>query len=339
MLAPHSRLESITEAPKGHSWLARIVGMICVHLTGVVVVGGALALLLIGFDHIRWIVAMHQSWGEPSMFVQELMIHGVLSAFLWLLCYLTISAVGGEPGLRQPALRKARGTAITETLIVLPILLLLLLGTAQLAVNNLAMMLINYGTSQAARTVWVWQPEVNPLNEAEETRMGVDQRRVEEMARLQVAAAMTPVAPSVFAANREFDSQQFAQMRAIFLASQLTTASEDSGASVIGDARDLDTFEAADRLTFRNALDGATFPRRTVQKFTSAYNATEIEIVDEDPNIGIEVTYMHQITFPLMGPVFGETTTVGHASGWYLDLVRTANYRAQRPPNARLPRQ
>lgn len=271
------------------------------------------------------------------MFTSQLMIHGALSAFIWSLCYLIGWDVGQRRRAPQPAVRKARGTAITETLIVLPVLMLLLLGTAQLAVNNIGMMLINYGTSQAARTVWVWQPEVEPLGE-EESRMGVDQRRVKEMARLQVAAAMTPVAPAAFAANRDIDSDQFVRMRAIFLASQLQTPPEDSGASVIGSARDLDSFETADNLTLRNALDGASFPRRTVQKFTSAYDATDIEVVEDGQDVTVEVTYMHQLTFPLMGPVFGESSTVGHASGYYLELARNATYRAQRPPNAQPPR-
>ena len=316
-----------------------MIAQACIHLTGWLVMTVAIAWLAMGLDHIRWIVSIHQSWGTSSMFVEELAFHLVLSALLWGIGYLVVVGMARDRRHRR-GLARARGTALTETLIVMPVLLLLILGTAQLAVNNIAGMLINYGTSQAARTAWVWHPEVEPIGGGE-GRMGVDDEWVEEMATLRIAAAMTPVAPAVFASERGITSDQFEQMRAIFLAGQLPQPRTDAGGDVLNDATRLDAFNAADELSFKNALDGGSFAQRTVRKFTSAYEATDVTVVEEtlgdEPYIGVEVEYMHQITFPLVGRVFGESATVGQTRSRFLRMEREMTYRAQRPPNAELP--
>lgn len=310
------------------------------HLTGVVVVAAVVAWLALGLGHMRWLASVHQSVGDVSLYARELAVHMGLSALLWALVFGVWRGGMHARKRRRRGVVRARGTAITETLIVMPVLLLLILGIAQLAVNNLAGMLLNYGTNQAARTVWVWQPEVMPLD-GQRGRMGVDDEHVEEMARLQVAAAMTPVAPSEFSARRDMETEQFERMRALFLANQDRTPSADSGGQALNRAMELDAFEVADDLSFVRAMDGSSFPRRTVRKLTSAYEATEVEVIDESTEVGVEVTYWHQITFPLVGPIFGEPRSVGasQAPGRYLKMERDAMYFAQVPPNATIPNQ
>lgn len=335
------RQQTNCSARQTRSGLARqavVVGHLCVHLTGIAIVAAALAWMAIGLDHIRWMASVHQISGETSYFLSEVVVHGLLSAATWTLIYLTFSAVmdGRSDGRR--VLKKARGTVITETIIILPVLLILILGLSQLVINNLAGMLLNYGSSQAARTVWVWSPETEPIEGGPGPRMGVDDERVQEMARLQVAAAMTPVAPSVFASRREIDSPEFEQMRAILLASQIPGAPNDAGNIALDRAQGFDDFEAADSLTFVNALDGSNYAARTVRKFSSAYNAVELEVVREDGQVGVEMTYFHQITFPLVGAIFGETGSVEGARGYFMPLRRQIFYSAQVPPNATMPR-
>ena len=332
----------MTDRPTITTDCSRIGALALLHLTGVATTTVTLAWLALGTDHIRWLLAAHRAVGDASMVAPQLALHLGLSAFLWALGYLIFSGVARR---ERPArgLRRARGTVLTETLIVMPVLLLLILGTAQLSVNNIAGMLINYGTSQAARTAWVWQPEIDPIGGEGEGRMGVDQDWVEEMATLRIAAAMTPVAPSMFASQRDIASDEFEQMRAIFLATQLRHAPIDAGDTVLGDAQALDAFEEAQDLLFKNALDGGTFPRRTVRKFTSAYEATEVTIIDQEIDggrfVGVEVEYMHQITFPLVGGVFGQSAQVGQTRSRFLSMQREMTYRAQRSPNAQLPPQ
>ncbi len=310
-----------------------------VHATGICVVAVCVAWLAIGMGHIRWVISAQQVLGESALYARELGIHLGLSALLWFMCFATWRGIfsGVARGRRQVV--RARGTAITETLIVMPVLLLIILGIAQLAVNNLAGMLLNYGTHQAARAAWVWQPEVAPLDGGP-GRMGVDDAYVEEMARLQVAGAMTPVAPSAFAGGRELDTEEAKMARALFLANQNRRPPfRDSGAHAMYLAEDLDVFEVADNLSFARALDGSSYTRRSVRKFTSAYQAAQVEVVDQGTEVGVEVTYWHQITFPLVGPVFGESRSVGGAPGHYMKMEREVFFIAQVPPNAKTPEQ
>ncbi len=312
-----------------------------IHTTGITVVAVCVAWLAIGFGHLRWVISAQQVLGDSGLYLRELWTHLGLSALMWGGLYAVGRGVLKGGGRRSTRLVRARGTAITETLVVMPVLLLLILGLAQLAVNNLAGMLLNYGTHQAARTAWVWQPEVSPLDGVQ-GRMGVDDDHVQEMARLQLAAAMTPVAPSAFAGSRQLESDQFQQMRAVFLANQNQMPPfQDSGADAIYLAEDLDVFEVADDLSFARAMDGSTYTQRSVRKFTSAYEAAEVEVIDQDTDVGVEVTYWHQITFPLVGPVFGEQRSVGanSAPGHYMRMERDALFLAQVPPNASLPSQ
>lgn len=332
--AKDSQIETLPEG-----W-AHLGGAVVMHVTGLVAVAVCVAWLALGSGHVRWVISAQQAFGEPGLYARELGVHLGLSALLW-----TIAFTAGRGMVRSVDRGRrvvmARGTAITETLIVMPVLLLLILGIAQLAVNNLAGMLLNYGTHQAARTAWVWQPEVAPIDGGP-GRMGVDEGRVEEMARLQLAAAMTPVAPSAFAGQRDTGSEEFEKLRAAFLANQHRTPPfQDSGAQAMDLAGDLDVFDVADNLTFARALDGSTYTERTVRKFSSAYEAAEVDIVDQDTEVGVEVTYSHQITFPLVGPIFGASGTAGEsqAPGYYLEMEREAFFMAQVPPNAELPGQ
>ena len=317
------------------------LGQSCLHATGTAAVAVVTALLLLGTGHLQWLAGAHRNQGDLAMLLEPLAVHLGLSGVLWTVVALTLGGLLRRR--RQPArhLRPSAGTAVTETLVVMPVLLLLILGTAQLAVNNIAGMLFNYGTSQAVRAAWVWQPEVEPLHGGE-GRMGVDEAWVEEMVRLRVAAAMTPVAPSNFASNRDIQSEQFKQLRAIFLSMQMVSPPDDAGRVTLGDAHHLDDFATADELHFKNALDGGSFPRRTVRKLTSAYEAVDEVVIisdffDEDPIVTVEITYLHQITFPLVGGVFGEPATVGQVQSSFLRMEQSFTYRAQRAPNAEVP--
>ena len=315
---------------------AGLLAMGCVHLTGLAVVAALIAFASIGTGHIRWVVSAHQAFGDASFFATELAIHLLLSALVWTLLYLGAGGLLSNRKNEVRLLSRQRGTAITETIIVMPVLLLIILGVSQLAVNNLANMLLNYGTTQAARTAWVWAPEVDPL--VGSPRMGVTSGQVEEMARLQVAAAMTPVAPSNFAAGRSGDSLQFEKMRATLLASQMANPPNDSGREALSDAEGMDSFETADALTFVRALDGSNYAERTVRKFSSAYMAVQLDVINSGSQVGVELTYHHQITFPLVGPIFGESSSLGGAPGYYMSIERDAYFRSQVRPNAELPR-
>lgn len=308
-----------------------------VHLLGTTFVALTLGWLMVGTEHLRWIMAEHQRWGDWSLLQNELLIHFGIAASLWAMIALIGKALMTRPEGAKRVIQRARGTVITETLIVMPVLLLLIFGIAQLAVVNIAGMLLNYGTHQAARTVWLWAPEVNPLN-GEPARRGVNSDRVAEAARVQAAAALTPVAPGDFKAkNPGGSATQFEMMRGLLLATQLANPSNNSGLEAMDAARGTSDFTTAKDLAFFRALDTATFPERSVRKFTFAYAALELEVINDATQAGVRVTYQHKMTFPMVGRIFGTSGNVAGSQGIYSEMVREAVFMAQVPPNAALP--
>lgn len=323
--------------PERARW-ARYGALAVVHVVGVCFVALTLGWLLLGSEHLQWVIAEHQRWGDWSLFVDELAVHVGVSATLWAMVALLGAAFLSNEGRSRRVVRRARGTVITETLIVMPILLVLIFGIAQLAVVNIAGMLLNYGTHQAGRTVWLWAPEVNPIN-GKAARRGVNADRVEEVARVQAAAALTPVAPGEFKADDPgAAAPQFEMMRGLLLATQSANPSNNSGLDAMDAARGQSEFTSATDLAFFRALDTATYPERTVRKFTFAYSAIELDVIDDSSQAGVRVTYQHKMTFPMVGRIFGGTPgTVAGAPGVYSEMVREAIFMAQVPPNAELP--
>lgn len=332
----HSDLQSRPSAARTGPQIGATLAAGGVHLTGWVGVAAVLLLVLLGTGHVQWLWDAHRLFGDPSYYGRELAIHLGLSAVIWALLVVLWKTAWAAKTSPARLVKRGQGTVITETIIVLPVLLFIILGVSQLAVNNVANMLLNYGATQAARTVWVWAPETQPL--VGSPRMGVTDSQVEDMARIQAAAAMTPVAPSSFAAGRAADSLAFERMRATLLASQMLRGPNDAGRDALMDADSMDAFDAADSLTFVRALDSANFAERTVRKFTSAYMAAEVEVLREDNQVGVDLTYHHQITFPLVGLVFGSSGSVEGAAGYYMPMHREVFFRAQVEPNGELPR-
>ena len=127
-------------------------------------------------------------------------------------------------------------------------------------------------------------------------------------------------------------------MRSVFLGAQLETPPNEAGRAVLDQAAAFDDFEAVSRPSIARSLDDTSFPRRTVRKFTSAYRAVDIGVESNGEEIEFDLDYHHQITFPLVGPIFANPGGIDGAPGNYLTLTRDITQTAQIPPNARLPR-
>lgn len=312
------------------------LGHLCLHATGLTVVAGAILWLTLGLDHLRLLLVMHGQFGASELFLSELGIHLGISALLWTLVYLVGSALVGAKKEPLRVVRKARGTVITETIIIMPVLLLLILGLSQLAILNIAGMLMNYGASQAARAVWVWAPELEPLN-GQPARRGVSVTDVEDRARIQAALALTPVAPSDFRAADNQGSIEFEMMRASILAGQVVTPPNDAGRMTLDQAHSLYQFTGSEERAFYRALDSTNFSSRSVRKFTFAYMATTIELILEGEVVGAEVIYQQKIMFPFITSVFGTPGSVAGLPGNYTEYRRRITKSAQVAPNAELP--
>ncbi len=276
-----------------------------------------------------------------NMNITQLLIQFGLAACIWAMCvifYKLVALHRAAPAAQR--LRVARGTILTEFLIILPVFLLLTFGMAQLAINNMAGMLANVAVYEAARAVWIWQPEV-------------DSERVEadpvDRARIAAAQVMTPVAPGNFTIIPTGLSDEFKASRKALILSQIPLGgSLPSGLSDLGIGLGSINLQAATEKNFSmaKALDKSTFLLRSVSKYTHAYLATDIEIINGD-DIGATLSYQHNQTMPLVGYIFGKKSSgvagvslnaPGMRSGYYSTFKRSYALKAQALlPNKTMP--
>lgn len=260
--------------------------------------------------------ALPSAWSDAEIRAEiagSLVIIVGLAACTWTLVVITSLLL--RERRRQHKLRAlspARGTIITETLVVLPVFFLLTFGLAQMGINSMAGILGSVAVYEAARTVAVWGPEVG------HNRSGggsVTTEIVNDRARIAAAGILTPVVPNL-ASGMCATSQAMNQMQQGML-----------GALLAGGGT-----PQTQIWSFVEALDGKTsFAVRGVVKHRLAYCATTIThtggiVTDPDSKSRSEFTtnleYAHPAVFPLVGLVF--TTDLG-AGPWatpYVSVVR-----------------
>lgn len=268
----------------------------------------------------------------------EVFFHVLLSGTVWALLFITFKLVAAKRA-RRKVFKVARGTAVTETLIILPVWIMLSMGLLQLSVMNIAGILANLATFQAARTVWVWSGD-RPTNPS------VSYMTVMTKARVQAAYALTPVAPGDYFRNSIFVSNSFKAARAGMIAQQIPVPINDSGSLgyALAYATELEDLGGAIRmgnagnLALWRSLDGTSFPTRSVRKFTWAYNATTVVPVMALTRTGCLLIYSQQIAMPLAPWVFGERSMVGGRIGYYRRFVRQFHFNGQPNANRSVPR-
>ncbi|TXD37044.1 hypothetical protein FRC98_09905 [Lujinxingia vulgaris] len=295
------------------------------HLIGVLLVCGLVSCVVADAPlTLRLVAASWQHEGVPRAVALGGAIQLGLSACVWALLMIVwalFTSSGARPVARtsQRALRAARGTVITETLIVIPIVLLLIFGLAQLAINNIAGVLNQVAYFQAARTAWVWAPEP-----------GISEAEIKDRARIAVALTFTPVAPGNYQTTGYFGvggdgglSERALDAREIMRERYFSI--EDA---IIG-ALPLEPSADANNTSYDRALDSSTnYATRATQKFTHAYLATEIEeVINTGGEVGVSYSFLLHQAMPLVGGIFGETHTVGTRSAKYMTL----SYRATMP--------
>ncbi|TXD38228.1 pilus assembly protein [Lujinxingia vulgaris] len=328
---PNPRNEQGARRPRTTEAVVASMGHVAA--TGLVALVGLV--LVVGPAHLRALLEVELAQGmTPTRWLLPVAGHLMLSAMVWALLFFgarTLKRFSARE--RSPRLVRARGAVATETLIVMPVLLLLVFGLAQLAVVNIAGMLANYAAVQAGRAVWVWHPETQPLND-ESARRGVTDAMVVDHARAQAAAALAPVAPGDHQMSGGEGSAVLERMRTMMMASQVESPPNDSGRMVQEAGFDAATNEDA---AFWRALDGSSFPERTSRKITFAFLATEVEVITRGSEVGASLTYQHYIAFPLVGAIFGEQSSVGGRSGSFSTITREFLLPAQVQPNAETP--
>ena len=299
------------------NWPARIgavVGTTVFHVTAVLIIFCLTLLPFFGGGRLEGLLTSLESSSFAAAVLPSFGIHIVISALIWGVCYggwigwaKRRSAQDAGP---ERSMALSRGTVIMETLVAFPLLLLMIFGMAQMSVNNSASILAKLATYEAARTVWVWHPERD--------RFDLSDSDIEDRARVQAAAVLTPVAsPQGGTPN----SEPFRQMRGSLFAAQWPTGSSDAGmvgqhiADGVADADSELMALLDDTRSFSAALDTSSYPIRSIRKFTGAYleisvEMLEVEVENDDgdmkPHVGAELTFRHLQRFPMVGRLFGD---------------------------------
>ncbi len=332
--------EGPTNKGRIEQWLT--VGM---HLVAIVVLAVGSAALFANEASAQALVWAWHRGAHLGALATKIAEHVGLCAVAWLAIVASYRSVAklvaqlrdGERTVVR--LDARRGSVMTETLIVLPVALLLIMGLAQLTLINIAATLSDLAVIEAARSVWVWAPE------ADEGRMGVDRSLVKEKARVQAAAVLAPVASSDFGhfskgSTARYNGTFRKAMGAIYGA-QVDNAGNDIGSYATSEA---ETALSANKeaigknMAFNLAFDSTSFKDRSARKFFNAWAHTEVSIVDSGDWIGAKMTYHHACLLPLVAGLFGQYDTVNGDVGYYTNIQRAYTLRKQVQPNATLPR-
>jgi hypothetical protein len=320
------------------------------HTLGVLVVAAVMFVPLLNKPtlELMWASAAEHAFLEFTAL--EVLLHFALAGCLWTMIVLFWGVVRSR---RQPVktlLNLNRGNVMTETLVILPVFFLLTFGIAQLAINNMAAIVANTAVFQAGRTVWLWS------SEAEANRRGVTFTKAREMARVQAAAVMTPVAPGDFVQDPGIGSGEFESMRAILLGSQIPFPSSDLGQvadsavplffafdsidpaslSSLGGGSGMTSIPGKNSSYYR-AFDSSGFRSRTVRKFTFAYACTHIQLIDHGDQVGARLVYLQQQAMPMVGRIFGDFSIVSLRPDYYARIEREFTMNKQIVPNPTVP--
>lgn len=316
-------------------WVVRI----WLHVLGTSLVGLLLLLPYINTTFVDAYVSALGHEGFRTFGLLDVLIHVGLSACVWAMIALTWTVVTAKRE-KARAVKLTRGTVITELLIILPVWMVLSMGLMQLCITNIAGILTNLATFQAARTVWVWH------GESTSGRSGAGYATVMSKAHVQAAMSLAPVAPGdYFHDPFFFVSNDLKAARAGMLAQQLPLLTEDQGqlgyplayALELEDLDGLLKFGDKKGLSLTRSLDSTSFRLRSVRKLTWAYHATTVVPITLGPASGALVVYRHQIAMPLVPQFFGELGMVMGRTGYYRTIVREFSYVAQRPANPDYP--
>lgn len=276
--------------------LQRWLVMGCCHVIGISVVSLVLALPLTGEALVGILQMMVAVPDLRGPILSRWLLHMGVAASIWAflaILWSLLSSAGTRPGAR--GLVRARGVVATETLIVMPVFLLMMLGLVQLSLNNVAGMLGHVAQFNAARTVWVWAPEVAAGT--------ISQGELEDRVRLAVAATMTPAAP----ANLPPRAQRGLSVSAGDFESIMTARFQTGvGALATGNAN---------RLSVAQSMDGeTTHQQRVARKFSHAYGSVgsiNMTLGSQGQPVGAQMTYYQYQAVPIANRVFG-TSHGGH---------------------------
>lgn len=319
------------------------LAQVLLHLTGVCVVAVTGLVLFMDRAHLELLGNAVEHGGLVS-FASEGLVHIALAALVWAALCAVIWWVRRLPeqNTRAHSRHWARGSVYVETLIVLPVALLMFFGLAQMAINNMAGVFTNLATFQATRAAWLWQ--------AEESRLNLSQDEIDMRVRIQAAAVLTPVAPGTFFSTFNdiagADPEAARNMRGLLVGSQLGNVGGNVGLRGKQRASNIASSVTEHSSGLVTGLDADGFIERSVRKFSMAYHATEVDIASSPQDVTVRLTYYHQCVLPLVCNIFGERRRIGQNSsgggglsfeGYYTTIEREWTRKAQVPASDKWP--
>ncbi len=325
-----------------------------IHLVGVATVFILSAIWLLDAA-VRSALWEAYSMGAYGAIPAEALLHLGLSMVGWACIYITFRLLTAVPKDSSPRLVKARGTVIVETIIVLPVLLLLVLGLLQLIVLNSAGLLSTLASYNAARVVAVWGPE------AESGRNDVDDDLVAEKARLAAAAAVAPVAPADFFYTNDCSgntdaledflsglemggySVDLGPLGSMGITGHTNHTAMGPASGARGNLSVPMAFDSTDLATRGQRKMGFAYCAMTVQLNNAASDSTpcdgelcgDIDIPEgpEGDEAGATIAYQQQMAFPIAERVFGSGDFVAGRHAYYSTIERSHTFTAQMDSN------
>lgn len=279
------------------------------------------------FADLRFIVefagALEAGIFEPSWSVVG--FHVALSAVVWF-CGVAGFQFVRERFREDDELHRVaapeRGAVVTETVIVMPFLLLMISGLTQLAMINIASIVADLAAFQGARTASLWDQE------AKMGRAG----DVEDRAKTAVAIALAPTASADFAGGDSFGGDpgvdSFKRARAAIAASFADGTrrgdTEYGMENYMSGGANMDT--GPDNLSFTRAFDSMSFRRRAGRKMTAAWQSLDdFTVKRKSGEIGVEFVYEYRLLLPWFGYVFTDSNVEG-GDKWVTRMRRHYRY-------------
>lgn len=283
------------------------------HFCGFLTVSGILSFAFMNQAALGALQSMSQTSSMTSGILYELLLTAGMAACIWAMIYIAFLVISAQlKASRTSRLVRSRGAILTETLIVMPVFLLLTFGLAQLTINSMAGLLSTLATYEAGRTLSVWVPE------AEEGRHGVTRAIAIDKATAAAAGVLAPVvAPGATACKPDSKTLE-KQLKGLQSAGNL-------------DSHGLTT---ARPTSFADALDDSLIALRGITKTRIAYCSTTINYANQDTTtIATSLQYKHKAAMPLVKILFGELDTVAGSPGYYSSIDRTYVTTKQIAPN------
>lgn len=248
--------------------------------------------------------------------------------------------------------KQAKGTVVTEFLIIFTPFILLTSGLAQLAMLNVTGLLADLAAFEGARVVWVWAAEVNEPR----FNSGLKGWHMRDKARTIASMALAPTAANDYYLGRSVkpgSSNYYRRQRAWVVGAFMPDGNPPSSnyewsgggqALTGGGAFDIDLRSdgaTGQNLTYLSAFDMYGFKWRAARKMTQAewglYHQFETicpSNCDQSGGneSGVHFTYWYNLIFPWFGYIWGEYEVIGMREGWYAKIERRHTFPAQPMP-------